>query len=67
MENFFKCINIKIFIIVKRLRFAAALLPQLFENSIPGHTAREPQVGFELATKGIQLYVIANVDKTSIV
>ena len=46
-------------------RFTAALLPRLFGNSIPGHTTRAPPVGFELATSGIQFYVIANLDKTS--
>ena len=45
-------------------RFAAALLPRLFGNSIPGYTTRAPQVGFELTTNGIQFYVIANLDKT---
>ena len=32
----------------------------------PGHTTREPQVVFELATNSIQLYVIPNLDKTSL-
>ena len=50
----------------KRRRFAAALLPRLFGNNIPGHTTRAPPVGFELATNGIQLYVIANLEKTGI-
>ena len=27
-----------------------------------GHTTRTPQVEFELATKGIQIYVLANLD-----
>ena len=49
----------------KRRRFAAALLPRLFGTKVPGHTTREPQVGFELATNCIQLYAIANLDKTS--
>ena len=26
----------------------------------PGHTTREPQVGFELASNSIQFYAIAN-------
>ena len=39
-----------------RQRFVAALIPQMFGNSIPGHTTRVPQVGFELATYGIQFY-----------
>ena len=46
-------------------RFAAALLPRLFGNNVPGHTTRVPQVGFELASNGIQSYAIANLDKTS--
>ena len=49
-----------------RWRFTAALLPLLFWNRIPGHTTREPPVGFKLVTKGIQCYVIANLDKTSL-
>ena len=48
-----------------RRRFAAALLPRLFGNNVPGHTTRAPPVGFELATNGIQFYAIANLDKTS--
>ena len=44
----------KDFILIMR-RFNAALLPRLFENSIPGHTTRAPPAGFELATKGIHL------------
>ena len=47
-------------------RFTAALLPWRFKNRIPGHTTKEPPVGFELATKGIQFYVIANLDMTSL-
>ena len=47
-------------------RFAVALLPRLFGVRIPGHTARAPPIGFELATNGIQLYAIANLDKTSL-
>ena len=43
---------------------AAALLPRLFGTKVPGHTTRAPSVGFELATNGIQLYAIANLDKT---
>ena len=46
--------------------YIAALLPQLFGNSIQGHTTREPQIGLELATNCIQFYVIANLDKTSL-
>ena len=42
--------------------FTSALLPRLFGNNVPGHTIREPQVGFELVTNGI----IANLDKTSL-
>ena len=38
----------------------------VFGNNVPGHTTRVPQVGFELATKCIQFYAIANLDKTSI-
>ena len=53
-----------------RLRFAAALIPQLLGNSIPGqwggHTTREPlmqtqtvvRAEFELAIDGIKFYVI---------
>ena len=48
------------------LRFAAAQLPRMFWNNVPGHTTRAPQVGFELATNGIQFYAIANLDKTSL-
>ena len=35
--------------------------------NVPGHTTKAPPVGFELrlATNGIQLYAIANLDKTS--
>ena len=29
----------------------------------PSHTTRAPPVGFELATNGIQFYVIANLDR----
>ena len=47
-------------------RFAAALSPRLFGTKFPGHTTRVPQVGVELATNGIQLYAIANLDKTSL-
>ena len=31
---------------------------------IPGHTTREPTVGFKLETNGFQFYAIANLDKT---
>ena len=48
------------------IRFAEALLPLLFGTRIPGHTTRAPPVGFELATNGIQIYVIVNLDKTSL-
>ena len=41
-------------------RFATALIPRLFGNSIPSHTTREPPIRFEWATEGIQFYVIAN-------
>ena len=55
--------------LTKRRRFAAALLPLLFGNNVPGHTTRVPTVGFELAsrvaTNGIQFYAIANLDKTN--
>ena len=47
-----------------RRRFVAALLPRLFGTKFPGHTTREPLVGIELVTNGIQLYAIANLDKT---
>ena len=50
----------------KRWGFAAALLPRLFGNNVPGHTTREPPVGLELATNGIQFYAITNLDKTSL-
>ena len=50
----------------KKAEVAAALIPRLFRNSIPGHTTRASLMGFELATYGIQLYVIANLDKTSL-
>ena len=49
-----------------RRKFAAALLPRLFGNNVPGHTTRAPPVGFELATNGVQFYAIANLDKTSL-
>ena len=49
-----------------RRRFAAALLPRLFGNNVRGHTTRAPPLGFELVTKGIQFYAIANLDKTSL-
>ena len=48
----------------KRRRFTAAFLPRLFWIRIPGHTTRALPVEFELATDGIQFYVIANLDKT---
>ena len=48
-----------------RRRFAAALIPRLFGTKVPGHTTKAPQVGFELATNCIQLFAIANLDKTS--
>ena len=35
-------------------------------RDMPGHTTRAPPVGFERATNGIQLYVVANFDKTSL-
>ena len=35
-------------------------------GGIPGHNTRVPQVGFELATNGIQFYAIANLDKISL-
>ena len=45
--------------------------PQLYYHDslgqIPGHTTREPQVGFELETNCFQFYAIANLDKTSLV
>ena len=53
-------------IICKRQKLAAALLPQLFGTKVPGHTTRAPPVGFKLATNCIQLYAIANLDKTLI-
>ena len=53
-------------LLARRQRFAAALLPRLLGTKVPGHTTRAPQVGFELATNCIQLYAIANLDKTSL-
>ena len=49
-------------------RFAAALLPRLFEKNPRSHHqgATGPLVGFELETKGFQSYAIANLDKTSL-
>ena len=51
-----------------RWRLAAALLPRLFWNNVPGHTTWAPQVGFKLATNCIQFYAIqvkvANLNKT---
>ena len=35
-----------------------------WSGRIPGHTTRAPPVGFELETNGVQLYAIANLDKT---
>ena len=52
--------------IIIRLRFATALLPRLFGTKVLGHITRAPPVGFEVATNGIQLYDIANLDKTSL-
>ena len=49
-----------------RRRFAAALLPRLFGNNVPGHTTRAPPVWFKLETNGIQFYAIDNLDKTSL-
>ena len=43
---------------LKRLMFAAALLPLLFGNNVPGHTTRVPHVGFKSATNCIQFYAI---------
>ena len=41
--------------------------PQLYYHNclgrIPGHTTREPQVGFEQETNGFQFYAIANLDQ----
>ena len=48
---------------VVRRRFRVAQSPR---NNIPGHTTRAPPVGFELATKSIQFYAIAELDKTSL-
>ena len=50
---------------VPRLRFAPALLGQ---GSGTGHTTRAPLVGFKQETNctSIQLFVIANLDKTSL-
>ena len=50
---------------VLRRRFAAALLPRLFGNNVPGHTTRAPPwpVGFEPATNCIKFYAIAKLDK----
>ena len=42
----------------KRRRFAAALLPRLFGNNVPGHTTRAPPVGSEQGTNGFQFYAI---------
>ena len=50
----------------KKRLFAAASLPRLFGNNVPGHTTRAPPVGFELAINGIQFYAIANLDKIMI-
>ena len=35
-------------------------------GKVPVHTTRAPPEGFELATNAMQLYVIANLDKTSL-
>ena len=59
-------VRICTFIIMIRRTFSTALLPRLFGTKVPGHTTRAPPVGFELATNGIQLYAIANLDKTSL-
>ena len=40
--------------------------PQLYCSGTARHTTRAPPIGFELATNGIQFYVIANLDKTSL-
>ena len=53
---------------LEQQRFAAALIPWLLGNSIPGHTTREPpmqthqvvRVGFELATDDTQFCVFAD-------
>ena len=47
-----------------RRRFAAVLLPRYCLGLKPQVT-RVPPVGFELATNSIQLYAMANLDKTS--
>ena len=39
----------------------------MFGTKVPGHTTRSPPGGFELATNGIQLYDIANLDKISLI
>ena len=49
-----------------RRKFAAASLPRLFGNKVPGHTTRAPPVGFKMATNDIQFYAIANLDMTSL-
>ena len=55
------------FLVLVGLRFATALLPRPYcSGRIPGHTTREPQVGFELETNSFQLHAIANLDKTSL-
>ena len=33
---------------------------------IPGHTTREPLVGFKLETNCFHFYALANLDKTSL-
>ena len=47
-----------------RQRFATALLPRLFGAKVPGHTTRAPPV---VATNRIQVYAIANLDKTYLI
>ena len=39
----------------------------MLETKVLRHTTRAPQVEFEVATNGIQLYAIANLEKTKYV
>ena len=49
---------------LKEAEIRLSLLTRMFEKSISGHTTRAPPAGFkfELATNGVQFYVIANLD-----
>ena len=52
-------------ILGRRCSCAQQLYYHNCSGRIPGHTTREPQVGFKLETNCFQFYAITNLDKTS--